>query len=306
MTVTSQRAQLSKFLKNCRARVAPTDVGLPEADRRRTSGLRREDVAALAGVSVTWYTWLEQGRDVHVSANVLERISSTLRLSEEEREYLFTLAQNRPPPLTPGRPAEVDPAVQRMIDALDVPALMMNMRWDVLAWNSMVAKVFRDYASRPPEQRNLLRILFTNPTYQVDESEYLEMARRVVAKLRVDFSQSNADPEFEALIEELNSISPMFQRAWKSPEVMGRSQGINVVRHPKLGRISFEHTSYVPEGHAALRVVIFIPRDAESAAKLAKIREAGGGGGGGGGLETHHRSRAAKSPTEKTERKILG
>lgn len=275
MTLTSQRAELSKFLKNCRARVLPTDVGLPEPDRRRTSGLRREDVAALAGVSVTWYTWLEQGRDVHVSANVLERISATLRLSDEERDYLFTLAQNRPPPLMPGRTTDVSPAVQRMIESLDVPAIVMNMRWDVLAWNPLVAKVFRDYESRPPEQRNLLRILFTNPKYQVDPDEYLEMARRVVAKLRVDYSKSSADPEFEALIEELNEISPMFRRAWKSPEVMGRSHGINVARHPKLGRISFEHTSYVPEGHPTLRVVIFVPGDAESEAKLDKIRESG-------------------------------
>ena len=278
MTLTSQRAELSKFLKNCRARVLPTDVGLPEPDRRRTSGLRREDVAALAGVSVTWYTWLEQGRDVHVSANVLERISATLRLSDEERDYLFTLAQNRPPPLMPGRTTDVSPAVQRMIESLDVPAIVMNMRWDVLAWNPLVAKVFRDYESRPPEQRNLLRILFTNPKYQVDPDEYLEMARRVVAKLRVDYSKSSADPEFEALIEELNEVSPMFRRAWKSPEVMGHSHGINIVRHAKLGRLSFEHTSYVPEGHPTLRVVIFIPGDAESEAKLDKLRDGGAKG----------------------------
>ena len=275
MTLTSQRAQLSKFLKNCRARIAPSEVGLPEPDRRRTAGLRREDVAALAGVSVTWYTWLEQGRDVHVSANVLERISGTLRLSEEERDYLFTLAQNRPPPLAPGRTTEVNQAIWRMIEALDVPAIVMTMRWDVVAWNSMVAKVFRDYAVMAPEERNLLRILFTSPRYRVDQSEYEEMAHRVVAKLRVDYSQANGDPEFEALIEELNENSPTFRAAWKTPEVMGRSYGINVVRHPTHGKIAFEHTSYVPEGHPTLRLVMFVPRDAESTAKVEAIRREG-------------------------------
>ena len=273
MAQISHRAQLSTFLKNCRARIAPTDVGLPEPDRRRTTGLRREDVAALAGVSVTWYTWLEQGRDVHVSANVLERISGTLRLSDEERDYLFTLAQNRPPPLAAGKTNEVTPAIWRMIEALDVPALVMTMGWDVVAWNQIYAKVIRDFSSRPPDQRNLARILFTRPEYQIDETEYHDMIRRVVGKLRVDYSQASGNPDFEALIEELNETSPGFREAWKDTEVRGRSHGINFVRHPKLGKIAFEHTSYVPEGHPTLRLVIYIPQDDEIAAKIAKMRE---------------------------------
>jgi len=272
MSRSTQRAQLSKFLKNCRARVSPTDVGLPEPDRRRTAGLRREDVAALAGVSVTWYTWLEQGRDVHVSANVLERISSTLRLSDEERDYLFTLAQNRPPPLATGKPDRVAPAITRMIDALDVPALVITMRWDAVAWNQPYAKVIRDFSARPPDQRNLARLLFTSPEYRVDEDEYEVMVHRVVPKLRVDYSQSNGDPVFEALIEELNESSQTFRRAWRDTDVVARSYGINIVRHPTLGEISFEHTSYVPEGHPTLRLVIYVPQDAEVAEKIARMR----------------------------------
>jgi transcriptional regulator with XRE-family HTH domain len=272
MSHSPQRAQLSKFLKNCRARVSPSDAGLPEPDRRRTAGLRREDVAALAGVSVTWYTWLEQGRDVHVSANVLERISSTLRLSDEERDYLFTLAQNRPPPLAIGKPDKVAPAILRMIEALDVPALVMSLRWDVVAWNELYAKAIRDYSELPPDQRNLARILFTRPEYRIDEEEYEAMVRRVVPKLRVDYSQAGCDPDFEALIDELNEASSGFQRAWRDTTVMARSYGINVVRHATLGKISFEHTSYVPEGHPALRLVIYVPQDAAVAEKIAKMR----------------------------------
>ena len=276
MSHSTQRAQLSKFLKNCRARVSPSDAGLPEPDRRRTAGLRREDVAALAGVSVTWYTWLEQGRDVHVSANVLERISSTLRLSDEERDYLFTLAQNRPPPLATGKADELAPAIWRMIEALDVPALVITLRWDVVAWNQPYAKAIRDFASRPADQRNLARILFTNPEYRVDDEEYDAMVHRVVPKLRVDYSQAGGDPEFEALIEELNETSQSFRRAWRDTTVVARSYGINVVRHPTLGKIAFEHTSYIPEGHPTLRLVIYVPQDAAVAEKIAKMRASSG------------------------------
>jgi transcriptional regulator with XRE-family HTH domain len=271
MTAATQREQLSQFLKNCRARLSPSDVGLPDPDRRRTPGLRREDVAALTGVSVTWYTWLEQGRDVQVSANVLERISRTLELSADERDYLFSLVQHRPPPLVPGRAEDVNPAVQRMLDTLQIPALVMTIRWDVVAWNDMLRRAVRDYAAMPADQRNLLKLLFTHPEYKIDPAEYEAMVRRVLAKLRVDYSQSAPDPCFDKLISELNEICPVFRRLWKSPEVIGRSEGINVVRHPKLGGITFEHTSYVPEGSPTLRVVIFVPHDAGSAAKVAQL-----------------------------------
>ncbi len=271
MSRSTQRAQLSKFLKNCRARVSPSEAGLPEPDRRRTAGLRREDVAALAGVSVTWYTWLEQGRDVHVSANVLERISSTLRLSDDERDYLFTLAQNRPPPLASSKIDEAGPAIRRMIDALSVPALVISMRWDAVAWNKAYAKAIRDFSALAPDQRNLARMLFTSPEYRVDENEYDAMVHRVVAKVRVDYSQAGGDPAFEALIEELNEISPSFRRAWRDTDVTGRSYGINIVRHPTLGKIAFEHTSYVPEGHPTLRLVVYIPQDAEIAEKISRM-----------------------------------
>ena len=121
--------------------------------------MRREDVAALAGVSVTWYTWLEQGRDIQVSADVLERISTTLRMSADEREYLFALVQHRPAPPTPTRTETVSPSIKRMLDALAVPAIVLTARWDVIAWNSIAIKVIRDSGALPPERRNLLRIL---------------------------------------------------------------------------------------------------------------------------------------------------
>src|SRR5215472_17480038 len=134
-TSAAQRIQLSEFLKSCRARLQPTAVGLPQASRRRTPGLRREDVAALAGLSATWYTWLEQGRDVRASDRILESLSRTLRLSGEERDYLFSLAQSRPAPLQPAQDQDVPETVKRTLDALNVPAEVITPRWDVIYWN---------------------------------------------------------------------------------------------------------------------------------------------------------------------------
>jgi transcriptional regulator with XRE-family HTH domain len=272
MTSDLHKIQLTEFLKSCRGRLSPADFGLPETARRRTPGLRREDVAVLAGVSVTWYTWLEQGRDVRASARVLENISATLRLTPDERDYLFSLVQSRLAPLAVDRSLEVPQSVQRMIDSLDVPAYVMTMKWDVLAWNWMVSAVFRDFATIPKHRRNMIKILLVDDLrYQADPKEYDAIARRVLSKLRVDYSQSPGDVEFDALIEEMMRTCPIFARLWGSTEIRTRSEGIHGFRHPVLGMIDYEHTSYAIEGRPTLRVVIFAPRDAQSAAKLRRI-----------------------------------
>ena len=273
--VVERKAQLCEFLRSCRARLGPTDVGLPERARRRTPGLRREDVAALAGVSVTWYTWLEQGRDIQVSAEVLERVSEALRLSPTEREYLFALVQHRPPPQKGWADATVSPAVQRMIDALNVPAIVMTARWDVVAWNALAVTVFRDYENIPPRRRNLLRILLVDEAvYEPGTAQYDQMARRVLAKFRVDYSQFSDELEFEELIAELNAASDAFRRLWNSPEVRGYSEGI--VEYSQLGGLRLEHTSYVPEAAPGLRLVVYAPHDPATAGKLEVLRRGPG------------------------------
>jgi transcriptional regulator with XRE-family HTH domain len=266
---TSQRRQLIDFLKGCRARLMPTDVGLPDTNRRRTPGLRREDVAALAGVSVTWYTWLEQGRDIQVSADVLERISTTLRMSPDEREYLFALVQHRAAPPAPARTESVTPAMARMIDSLAIPAIVLTARWDVIGWNQLALKVIRDYSVLPPERRNLLRILLVeDDAYRQDPVLYEATARRILAKFRADYSQRLDDPGFDELIADLTVSCPIFSRLWSLAEVVGKHEA--VVMHPR-GQGAFEHTSYVPEGSPNLRLVVFTPCDDVSA---AKVREA--------------------------------
>ena len=266
----THRKQLIDFLKGCRARLSPAQVGLPDTNRRRTPGLRREDVAALAGVSVTWYTWLEQGRSIQVSADVLERICATLRMSSDEREYLFALVQHRPAPPAPVRAAEVSPTVTRMLAALGVPAIVMTARWDVIAWNQLATLVFRNYDELSAERRNLLRILLVDDeSYQGDTVAYEAMARRIISRFRVDYSQVSGDPAFEELIAELSASCPIFRRLWSSAEVIGRSEA--VAYHPQLGGVMLEHSSYVPEGSPMLRLVIFVPYDEKTQAKIRAL-----------------------------------
>ncbi len=267
---TTQRRQLIEFLKGCRGRLTPTQVGLPDTNRRRTPGLRREDVAALAGVSVTWYTWLEQGRDIQVSADVLERVSTTLRMSPDEREYLFALVQHRPAPPSPARAETVSPTLARMLESVGVPAIVLTARWDVIAWNRLALKVIRDYEALPPARRNLLRILLVeDEAYKRDPEIYEAMARRILAKFRVDYSQNAGDPAFEELIADLAASCPAFCRLWNLAEVVSKHDA--VVTHPKGPGLKFEHSSYVPEGSANLRVVIFTPC---TDASLALVRGA--------------------------------
>jgi transcriptional regulator with XRE-family HTH domain len=266
----TQRRQLTAFLKKCRGRLSPAEVGLPDTRRRRTPGLRREDVAALAGMSVTWYTWLEQGRDIQVSAEVLERVCTTLRMSPDEREYLFALVQRRPAPPLATRAEAVSPPLARMLQALAVPALVMTARWDVIAWNALTG-IFRDYDRLPPDKRNLLRILLIeDETYQHDPMQYEAMARRVLSKFRVDYSQMPENAAFEDLIAELTARSPIFRRLWNSAEVMSRSEGVG--HYPHLGGVRFEHSSYVPEGNPTLRLVVYVPYDEQSAERIAMWR----------------------------------
>jgi transcriptional regulator with XRE-family HTH domain len=267
------RQQLSDFLKSCRARVSPGELGLPEGSRRRTPGLRREDVAAIAGVSVTWYTWLEQGRDIRVSARVLEKVSSALRLSNDERAFLFSLVQHRPAPPLPSEAVEVTDTLKRMIESVGVPVLVLNERWDILSWNGLAKSAFRDYEKLAPEDRNLLRILLLQSVDSLTPEDYDAMAHRVIPKFRVDYSQSGNPEAFNPLIEELSERSPTFKRLWNTPQIATKSVGMNRIRHPQLGSMTFEHSSYVPEGSPTLRVMIFVPADDQTELRLRRLRQ---------------------------------
>src|SRR5262245_29035017 len=181
--------QRAEFLRSCRARIDPAELGLPRSRIKRTEGLRREDVASLSGVSACWYAWLEQGRDMRVSDEVLERLSDTLRLSDDERVYLFSLVQHRAPRVRGDAQEEAPADVVRLINALSVPAIAMNLRWDVLAWNRLNSKIYRDYATIPLEERNLLEILLAQPVRHLNPKALESTARRLIARLRFDRSE---------------------------------------------------------------------------------------------------------------------
>ena len=270
----SQRELLIRFLKDRRGRITPAELGLPDATRRRTPGLRREDVAAIAGVSVTWYTWLEQGRDIRVSEQVLEKISAALRLDADERDYLFMLTQHRPPaPVAADASSpEVSETQQRMLDSLGTPAIVMTESWDVLAWNTMMSQLVRDYAQFAADERNLLRILFLHETDRLSAEQFEAMAHRVVPKFRVDYSQAINPEPFDELAEALCGASPMFRQLWECPDLATRSVGVHTVGHAQFGELTFEHSSYVPEGSPQLRVIVYSPYDSHCRSVIAEQR----------------------------------
>jgi transcriptional regulator with XRE-family HTH domain len=266
-TLDNQRAE---FLRRCRARIKPSELGLPEAQRKRTGGLRREDVAALSGVSVSWYTWLEQGRDMRVSDDVLERLCQTLRLSEDERVYLYSLVQHRLPRVHHDICPEAPPDVVRMINVLNVPAVVLNLRWDALAWNRLNSMIFRDYGELPAGERNLLEMMLTRPVHQMSPTELENTARRMIARLRFDYSKCADDPRFDALIRRLDAVSPLFRRLWRIPEFSLRAYGIHRFTHPRYGELVFEHTSSVPDGYSDVRIVICTPENAAAKRAIAQ------------------------------------
>lgn len=267
----SLREELSRFLKSARAKLDPADVGLPQGERRRVPGLRREEVAALAGMSVTWYTWFEQGRDVQLSAPMLERLSGALRLGPQEREYLFALAQHRPPPLALPPDETIHPGTQEMLDSLNVPAVVITEYWTVIGWNAMAARVLRDYGALPPAERNLFKILVLGEAYRDDEQTFRDMVKRLTARLKWDYGRAANAEFFEALIEEMRIKSDLFREYWARSDVVAHFEGVHSIEVESFGRVALHHTSYTVEEAPSQRLVIYAPDDAESAARLKAI-----------------------------------
>ncbi len=265
--------QRAEFLRRCRTRIDPSEVGLPSSQRKRTDGLRREDVAALSGVSVSWYTWLEQGRDMRVSDDVLERLCHALRLTEDERVYLFSLVQQRAPRMQHEAREEAPTEVVKLLEGLTMPAIAMNLRWDVLAWNRLNSIIYRDYAQMPPAERNLLEILLARPVRHMTGTQLEHTARRLIARLRFDYSRNADDPRFEALIHRLDTLSPMFRRIWRLPDFNLRGYGLHRFTHARYGPLAFEHTSWVPDGHPHIRMVMCLPDNPATKRAVAQAIE---------------------------------
>jgi transcriptional regulator with XRE-family HTH domain len=269
----SRRAELADFLKARRAALQPADVGLPGCGRRRTPGLRREEVAQLAGVGTTWYTWLEQGRDVKASLSVLEALAAALRMSVAERGHLIMLGRGeQAPPLALER-ERVSPMMRRLVENLGPsPACLLGRRWDYLAWNDAFSAVFGDPSLHPPEERNTIWLTFMLPARREVIPDWEISARRLLARFRADHAQHLGDPSFDDLIQALLRASPEFRRWWPRHEVLGSGEGRKTLIHPTVGRLEFEHALFKHGEETDHRLVLYSPLPLhDTPAKLAGL-----------------------------------
>lgn len=256
-TLERTRAELAEFLRSRRERISPEEVGLPAGSRRRTPGLRREEVAALAGVGLSWYTWLEQGRDISVSSTFLDNLSRTLKLDATERRHLFLLAHQRLPP-EPGLTwCVVPPLIHRLMgDIPSRPAYVLNLRWDVLAWNAAADRVF-GFSALPVDRRNLLWMLFTSPAMHELFNPWEEQALQILSSFRRDFVRATQDPDIAALVKDLEKVSPDFKAWWRQQDIHGPCQGIRHLHIEAVGQVVFEHTSLTIDEDRHLRLVYY-------------------------------------------------
>ena len=251
---------LGAYLRNRRTKLDPASFGL-SASRRRTPGLRREELALRANISTTWYTWLEQGRGGRPSADVLDRIARALTLTEVEREHLFLLGLGRPPKVHyHGGGDAITPRLQRLLDALTFsPALVRTATWDVVAWNQAAAAVLTDYAALAPDQRNILRLMFCDTRIRAAQSEWETVARFVVGAFRIDAARAGADAEIAPLVDELCRASPEFASMWRDCDVQTHGDGVKHLRHPLLGPIALEYSAFSVDGRPDLSMIVYNP-----------------------------------------------
>ena len=265
------QAPLGAYLKDRRGRVDPAALGLP-TQRRRTAGLRREEVALRANISPTWYTCLEQGRGGAPSADVLERIARALMLTEVEREHLFFLGVGRPPEARYKPDGVVTMRLQHVIEALDpTPALIRTATWDVVGWNRAAAAVLPPYASMPPEERNMLRHMFLNPLAREVRDGWEDVARAVVAEFRADAARAGAWAQVGDLVENLRRSSKEFREMWDDNSVRAPGGMVKNFSHPVLGSMSFEISLFSVDCRPDLTMITYHPSDPEYAAKIEDL-----------------------------------
>ncbi len=261
---TARRQEFGDFLRTRRERLTPSAAGLPSGVRRRTPGLRREEVALLAGVGTTWYTWLEQGRDVRPSAEVLNAVAGALQLDAFERQHMFTLAGRPPPEARSSGPERVPEALVRMLDSMTgQPAYVLGRRWDVLAWNAAATDIFGDFARLEGDRRNMMHLMFANDRHRRLLADWNDLAPLSLAMFRADCARYAGDPDFARLIDLLMQESPEFRAWWPRHDVHHQPSTIKRVRHPTAGQIEFEYMSLDVSDHPGMRLVVCTPRPAE-------------------------------------------
>ncbi|EFH82632.1 helix-turn-helix transcriptional regulator [Ktedonobacter racemifer] len=271
--------ELGDFLRTRRGRIAPELVGLPRGERRRTPGLRRAEVAQLAGVSVDWYTWLEQGRPISVSIQVLESLVQALQLDANEREHLFFLAHQQPPPEGTPLRETVSATLQHFLDHLDLsPAFAIGPRWDIVAWNDAARVVLYDFPHMTSRERNVLWLTFASASHRQRIVDWDKHARRILAQFRTSYGRFPGDPWMTELIAALQTISPEFRAWWSDHEVLRGPEGQKVLKHPQAGILAFEHLMFQMYDEPDLKVVVYTPiKEGETGEKIRQLLAQGHG-----------------------------
>lgn len=255
-----RRADLSEFLRARRAALSPADVGLVAGARRRTAGLRREEVALLAGVSVSWYTWLEQGRPINASVEVLDALARALRLDRVEHEHLLALAGHA----ARGRTVDTDPAVSddlhALLGALDpVPAYVLGPRWEVLAWNDAQARLYPGFHRLDASELNFVWVVFTEPDARALIGDWEHEARRVLSQFRADITPYRNDPSVIALVDRLRDASAEFAAWWPRHDVARFEERTRRFHHPQAGELRFRYEVLIPASDPSLRLCVHVP-----------------------------------------------
>lgn len=264
-TPEDSRAELGAFLRATRERLVRADFGLPAAGRRRAVGLRREEVSYLSGVSVTWYTWLEQGRDINPSRQVLDAVSRTLRLGVTQHRYVLALAGFAPVAPFSGANAsdvaEVPAHIQRLLDAIgDNPAYALTSEWGIAGWNAAYQRLYPGVATIAARERNLLWVVFTDPFVRNLLDDWDVTSQRFLAEFRAEVGSRLGDPTLLDLVARLTDASPEFRAGWERHDIRGFESRERVFHHPEFGTIAYEHHQLRPSDQPELQLVVYTPR----------------------------------------------
>jgi transcriptional regulator with XRE-family HTH domain len=258
----TRRSELAAFLRSRRERITPEDAGLAPGMRRRTAGLRREEVAQLSGVGVTWYTWLEQGRPINASTQVLNAVARTLRLDQPEREHLYRLAEVPEAAPAPEADRLGVPEIQQILDGLTtLPATVVNERFDLLAWNAAFAALFPTVVAVPRAERNTLWLCFTHPPCCHPYLNRGDQLGRMVAQLRAAYGRHVGEPAWTGFVRRLQAASPEFSRMWAQHEVASPASYLKIFRHPAYKRLSMTTNSLAVLAAPGTRMVVYTPAD---------------------------------------------
>ncbi|KEF17298.1 XRE family transcriptional regulator [Streptomyces rimosus] len=267
-----RRGELAAFLRSRRERITPEQVGLPRGPRRRTPGLRREEVAHLSAVGVTWYTWLEQARDIHVSPQVLDAVARALQMDRAERGHLFALA-GAADPVRGTECAVVTQSMRQMLDQLaPFPAVVQNSRFDILAYNSTYGRLLCDLDALPEEDRNCMWLAFTNADWRASLVELDKTLCVMAAKFRASMAGHVAEPAWKALVARLEAASPEFREIWARQEVVRPVSHTKLFRHKEVGLLRLSATGLWTGPNHGPRMLTYTPDDEESRERLERLQ----------------------------------